>query len=657
MAKIKIKIGELFEKLGITDTPEVETTHDVPCDIYVRTPEDKLAKLNFLVTKTADVADYKLFNDETLKVADDHIVIQKGKEVKIKDAKSVDNMNGVSYPITEVNNPNKQEKVYDFGIDAPHLYTTPDGSIHHNTTIASIIFLYDMARLLCMDEPQIKFKLPKSAKIFFTLTNSTLENIEQVNYDPVMALIRESPFFRSKFNNTKSRQSLFINNIDINMASRKVALVGKNVYSASSDEVNQEIQKGGSQNIVTEMYNRINSRFLLKGNKWAGHYSMISSATTEGSLIQSMIDNAKENSETTDEPEFTKSDILVISAPRFEILAHKVEYSGKIFTVFIGDYQSDPFFIENAQDMARANAYDPSKVFDVPYEYRGEFDDIYAGIRDVLGMAVSDVRTFIPFKEKIKQSLILHGSCQRDEIILSKESDLVDFFDMDKIDMFKPGSQKVIGLDIAYSGDRYGLCMIHIHDGKGAGDGDLKEYEYWVDFAVGIKPPKGEKLQLYQIREFIFALQDLGLGIEFVVSDSFQSTDTLQLIEKQGIKTKTHSVDRKKDAYVALRNAIIDERIKLPHNNILYRELIYLKEDEKKVDHPEHNQDGTPGSKDIADAVANALWIISTEVDYVPYLDKGFIDELEEVVGDDFDEDNPFGDIFGQGTTGNFIDR
>lgn len=656
MAKIRIKIGELFEKLGITDTPDVETTHDIPCDIYVRTPEEELAKINFLVTKTADCSDYEIDNGSILKVADQHIVMENGQETQIQWAKSVDNIDGNSYQVLGSTN-YRTEKVYDFGIDAPHLYTTPDGSIHHNTTIASIIFLYDLARLLCMDEPQIKFKLPKSAKIFFTLTNSTMENIEQVNYDPVMALVRESPFFRSKFNNTKSRTSLFINNIDINMVSRKHALVGKNVYSASSDEVNQEIQKGGSQNIVTEMYNRINSRFLLKGNKWAGHYSMISSATTEGSLIQSMIDNANENSETTDEPEFKKSDILVISAPRFEILAHKIEYSGKEFQVFIGDYQSDPFFVETPQDLARANAYDPTKVFSVPFEYRGEFDDIYAGIRDVLGMAVSDVRTFIPFKEKIKQSLILHGSCQRDEIILAENADLMDFFDKDKIDMFKPGSQKVIGLDIAYSGDRYGLSMIHIHDGKGAGEGELKEFEYWVDFAVGIKPPKGEKLKLYQIREFIFALQDMGIHIEFVVSDSFQSTDTLQLIEKQGIKTKTHSVDRKKDAYVALRNAIIDERIKLPHNQILYRELIYLKEDEKKVDHPEHNQDGTPGSKDIADAVANALWIISTEVEYKPYLDKEFIDELEEVVGDDWDEDNPFGDIFGAGTTGNFIDR
>ena len=652
MKKIKIPIGVLYEKLGIEHTEgEDEQTHDVPCDIRVKSP-DGYAQIQQLVTKKADVCEYELDDGYTLEVADSHIVIQDDQEVKIKHAVHVDNIySGYSEIIKET--PKGRQTVYDFALPAPHLYCSPDGSIHHNTTVASVMFLYDLARLLCMDEPQIKFKLPKSATIFFTLTNTTIENAEQVNYDPIMALIRESPFFRSKFNNKKSTNTLFINNIHINLVTRKYALVGKNVFSASSDEVNQEIQKGGSQNIITEMYNRINSRFLLKGNMWPGHYSMISSATTEGSLIQSMIDNAKEQSVDGTDTGFTKSDILVVSAPRFEVLKHKIDYSGETFRVFIGDYQSDPFFITNAEEEARANSYDSTKIHDVPVEHRGEFDDIYAGIRDVLGLSVSDVRTFIPFKDKIKESLILHGSCAMDEIILGEDSDLIDFFDADKLDMFAPGSQKVVGLDIAYAGDRYGLAMLHVHDS--VGEGTLQEHQYWVDFAVGIRPPKGEQLKLYKIREFINEMYRRGIGIELVVSDSFQSKETLQLLEQQGMNTKMYSVDRKKEAYYALRDAIISDRIKMPNNKILYRELVFLKEDDKKVDHPDANPDGTRGSKDIADAIANALWNITNEIEYRPYLNSGFIEELSEVVGDDFDEDNPFGDIFGEGVTGNFI--
>jgi len=657
MKKVKLPIGVLYKKLGITpshfdsdtDLKYTEETHEVPCDIYVPTPNGDKAKINFLVTKKAQVSAYSLENESILKVADSHLISENGVIKRISEAKSVDNQNGKSIEIVSRSN-RKVETVYDFGIDNPHLYCTPDGSIHHNTTISSVIFLYDLARLLSLDEPQVRFKLPKSAKIFFTLTNSTIENIEQVNYDPIMTLIRESPFFRSKFNNTKTRASLFINNIDINMVSRKHALVGKNVYAASSDEVNQEIQKGGSKNIITEMYNRINSRFLLAGNKWPAHYTMISSATTEGSLIQTMIDNA----ENTDGASgFKKEDIKVISAPRFEVLSHKVAYSGETFKVFVGDYQSDPFFIENETDMKKAMTFDPTKIYDVPIEHRGEFDDIYAGIRDVLGLPVSDVRTFIPFKEKIKESLILQTSCALDEIVLDEDTSLMEFFQKEKVDMFRPGSQKVIGLDIAYAGDRYGLTMIHIHDT--VGEGELQEFQYWVDFAVGIVPPKGEQLKLYQIREFIVQLHRMGVGIELVVSDSFQSKESLQLLEQQGISTKMYSVDRKKEAYYALRDAIVSGRIKMPNNKILYRELVFLKEDEKKIDHPDANPDGTRGSKDISDAIANALWNITHEIEYRPYLNQDFIKELEEEVEDDFDEDNPFSNIFGEGVEGQWV--
>ena len=516
------------------------------------------------------------------------------------------------------------------------------------STVSSIIFLYDLARLLCMDEPQLLFKLPKSAKIFFTLTNSTLENVEEINYDPIINFIRQSPFFRSKFDNLKSKTSMFQKNIDINMVSRKRSLVGKNVFAASSDEINQEVTHGGSKGIVTEMYNRINSRFLLKGNKWPAHYTLISSATTESSLIQTIIDNAKDK----EDESFNKDDILIISAPRFEILKHKMDYCGQTFKIFIGDYQSDPFFIKTEAEEKRAIQLDETKIYNVPSEHLGEFEsDIYAGIRDVLGLAVSDVRTFIPFKDKIKQSLQLSRICELDEIILDADSKLIDFFNKDLIDSFKPGSQKVVGLDIAYSGDRYGLAMVHIHDV--IQNGALTEQVYWVDFAVGIKAPKGKQLQLSQIREFIIELRGMGMGIEWVTADSFQSTDTLQLLAKQGINTKMNSVDRKKDAYHNMRSAILENRLFMPLNKILYKELVFLKEDEKKVDHPDFFPDGTVGSKDIADAVCSALWIAQNELDYNPYLSNDFIEEMSVMV----DELSPTESIFGRGVQGTYVDQ
>ena len=210
MTKIKIPIGELYKKLGIKHNTSQEQTFEPPCDLWVTNSNGNPTKIEKLVLKKSNTYTYSLENNTKLKLSDKHIVIQNGKETLIKDAESVDNIDGNSYKIINTTLLNTMETVYDFSIPDPHLYVTPDGSIHHNTTIASIIFLYDLARLLCLDEPQVHFNLPKSAKIYFTLTNSTIENIEQVNFDPIMAMIRESPFFRSKFNNTNSKSSFFI---------------------------------------------------------------------------------------------------------------------------------------------------------------------------------------------------------------------------------------------------------------------------------------------------------------------------------------------------------------------------------------------------------------------------------------------------------------
>lgn len=522
------------------------------------------------------------------------------------------------------------------------------------STVASIIQLYDLARTLCLSSPQEKFRLPKSAKIYFMMTNSTLENAETINLDPMISLIRDSAFFRSKFS-TDQRKNMFINNIDLGVISRKRSLVGKNVLSAQSDEINVEVTKGGSKELVIEMYNRINSRFILPGNQWPGHYCLISSAATESSLINTLMENDAE-----------KSDVLVISAPRFEVKGHLGSYCGEEFDIFIGDYQSDPFIISTEEERVRAKRLDSTKIRSCPIEHKYEFEtDIYAGIRDVLGMAVSDVRTFMPFKDKIGSSLQLTRLCELDEVTISSDDDgkLINFFNKDILDSFKPGSQKVIGIDVAISGDRLGIAMAHIHELR-----DLEHFNpeqqqlessseqvYWVDFAIGVKPPKGQQLPLYKIREFVYDLKKAGVNVSLIVMDTFQSYDMMQIFKKQGFDALLHSVDRKKDAYQMYRNCINENRIKQPNNQILFKELTYLQEDEKKVDHPDSNPDGTIGSKDIADAVCNALYMCHEKLEYNPFEDGRFRDELLEASGEGdsatiFGEDVGFksaGDIFG----------
>ena len=505
------------------------------------------------------------------------------------------------------------------------------------STIASIVFLYDLARILCLDNPQKTFNLPNSTKIIFMLTNSTIDNAESINLDPIMAIIRTSPFFISKFN-IKTKTNMFFNNIDIDLCSRKRQLVGKNILAAISDEINQTVIKGGSHELVTEMYNRINSRFLLPGSKWPGHYNLISSATEESSLIQSIMDNAADKD---------KTDVKIIGAPRYVVKGHLNIYSGDKFEVFIGDYQSDPFMIRTKADKLRAVKLDSSKIVEVPVEHKDEFDDIWAGIRDVIGLPISSTRTFIPQKDKINEALQI-TPLSKDELIISSEDDikLIDMFNKDIIDSFKPGSQKIIGIDVGLTNDRLGLAMSHTHSlmskERHTEDGleSMSENVYWVDFAVGIKCPKGQQVPLWKIREFFVDLKRLGVNIALIVCDTYQSYDMVQQLKRQGFNAEMHSVDRKKDAYHFFRNLIIDGRIKMPHNEILFKELTYLQENEKKIDHPMYNPDGTVGTKDICDAICTAVFLNDKKFDYNPMEDRDF---RQALVGEESGVESIFG--------------
>ena len=569
------------------------------------------------------------------------------------------------------------------------------------TTVAQIICLYDLCRILCLESPQLTFKLPKSSKMFLMLSNSTIENAEQINLDPIISIIRDSPFFRSKFNKNQ-KMNYFINNIDIAVASRKRSLVGKNVFGALSDEINVEVNHGASKELVTEMYNRINSRFILQGNKWPCHYCLVSSATTESSLIQTFMDNNAD-----------KNEVKILGDARYIVKNHLNIYSGQKFKIFVGDYQSDPFFITNNDDLKRAESLDITKIYEVPIEHREEFSSsIYDGIRDVIGVAISDSRTFIPFKQKIQNVMQLTKACNLDEIIIDELDDtrIIDYFDTNIIKSFKPGSEKVIGIDIAVSGslnggDRLGIAMVHINDTKNYKDkretkenrenqenregsfdsfvnlenpnisklnkdpdiylnsnkvksnqfnqlnqinqlsdlsdlndtkelNDLRELVYWVDFAVSISPKKGQRTPLNKIREFINDLRQLNICIKIVCMDTFQSFDMAQQLNKMGISSRINSVDTKKEPYLAFRNAIYEERVFMPNNKLLYNELVNLKETNKKIDHPEFFSNGTKGSKDIADAVCNALYIASKELSYNPLRTENFREKMFELLMD-----------------------
>ena len=118
------------------------------------------------------------------------------------------------------------------------------------------------------------------------------------------------------------------------------------------------------------------------------------------------------------------------------------------------------------------------------------------------------------------------------------------------------------------------------------------------------------EVDLSEIRQRIYDLKDMWFAIKLVTFDQFASKDFRQIIEKKWFRTDYVSVDRDTWPYDIVKAAIYEERIDIPYDEVLERELKQLELIKwTKVDHP------PSWSKDVADAVA---WVCANIVEYTP---------------------------------------
>lgn len=177
--------------------------------------------------------------------------------------------------------------------------------------------------------------------------------------------------------------------------------------------------------------------------------------------------------------------------------------------------------------------------------------------------------------------------------------------------------RRAVHVDLAYSanGDALGMAMGHIHEMVEI-DGELKPYVVF-DMLLRMKAAPGTEIMLQEVRRIIYELkEDRGFRIEKVSYDGFESTDTIQQLQKRRYQAEKISVDRTMLPYEDLREAIYEQRIEFPPYKcvlgyesdeileIAVKELLELQDTGKKVDHPQD------GSKDVADAMAGVCYTL-----------------------------------------------
>lgn len=190
---------------------------------------------------------------------------------------------------------------------------------------------------------------------------------------------------------------------------------------------------------------------------------------------------------------------------------------------------------------------------------------------------------------------------------------------------FKPvqGALYAIHADLAIKHDRAGISMSHIEKWEEYTDTLRDEngllYERTQvrpivrnDFTFGFeakadaKRPDGEpfprEIQIRWVRLLVHELHKRGFRIGFFSADSFQSQDTIQIFEWEGVETGKMSTDRDPSIYQSLKDVASDGRLHMPFDQLLMNELEALsKLDNGKLDHP------PSGSKDLADAFSCSI--------------------------------------------------
>lgn len=180
-----------------------------------------------------------------------------------------------------------------------------------------------------------------------------------------------------------------------------------------------------------------------------------------------------------------------------------------------------------------------------------------------------------------------------------------------------------IHVDLSVVEDRAGVAMCHVKNwerrehevgDQGISDPNMQnddrpivklDFVTYFEADLQARTEDGEtqprEIQLRWARNLVRELRARGFPIGLVTFDTYQSRDSIQILEMWGIPADNLSVDRNIQPYANLRELIYDGRLEGYYNDILQIELEGLNLlPTGKVDHP------PGGSKDLADAVCGA---------------------------------------------------
>ena len=449
----------------------------------------------------------------------------------------------------------------------------------HTSTIGCAYLVY---KLLCLKDPAKYFGKPPGDSIDFINIAINAEQAKNVFFKNFINKVTRSPWFSGKYNDK-------VNSVEFDKAIT--------VYSGHSERESHE-----GLNLILAILDEISG------------FAQHSASSNENAKTGDAIYKAFRASVDSRFPDYGK--VVLLSFPRYpgdfiskrydEVVAEKeVEIRKHTFIInddLPADNPDNQFEIEWEEDHILAYKYpgiyaikrptweaNPTRSID---DFKIAFLSDYADAMQRFACVPSFVSdAFFKQKDKLERAMCLHNPIDNFKRIEAS---------------FEPkeGVRYFLHADLAQKHDKCAIAISHVDkwvEVRTFNDHTQIHPFVIVDAIVWWEPKKEGPVNLSEVKNWIVDFRRQGFQIGLVTFDRWQSFDIQQELKSVGIKTDTLSVGKKH--YEDLAMLVYEDRVLMPHNDILLEEMSQLRiVSDKKVDHPRK------GSKDLSDAVTGAVY-------------------------------------------------
>ena len=486
--------------------------------------------------------------------------------------------------------------------------------------IAKVTLAYHVHLLHCLRQPQLVYGLPSSTSIIFVIQAAKPHVTKRILYTPLRVYIEAMPWFQKYARPTKLIEAeMFFTEKNIRVVqggSDADAILGEAIIGGAVDEVNfmqvveqskrAEVSEGGrggrydqAQNLHDTLTRRRKGRFMYNGPS-IGIISLSSSTRYRNDFTDRRKAQIEDNN---------IQGCYIYDKAQYDVWPEE-RYSGDKFRLLIENEAAADVRILTDEERAP----DGATVVEIPVEYRENFEIDSAGaLRDIVGRSVKSINPFLRRREKVNEAVIA-GQEMGLESFLVKDNVILGLEGMPLVTRGhycqSPSKPRYVHIDLSSTGDRCGIAMVRF-DGftdvvRATGEVETLPIAT-CEMAVTILPNQQAEIEIGEVRAWVRQLKrKYGYPIRGITYDGWNSLESRQQWKKQGMRTGLQSVDRTSVPYKNLRDAIYDGRLRIYFQDILVDQLISLEYDDKrdKVEHP------PKGSKDVADALCGAYWLL-----------------------------------------------